>query len=121
MFFMMGIMPGEKEIAYNRAVYCAGCGAYSRYMVYMTYSVLSLFFIPVFKFSKKYYVRSRCCNKVYLLDAEIGKRIAKGKDVEITREMLTPMDSGFSAKKCNQCGYSTYEDFEFCPKCGNRF
>ena len=28
---------------------------------------------------------------------------------------------GYSYKRCNNCGYETAEDFEFCPKCGNRF
>lgn len=121
MFFMMGIMPGEKEIAYDRTVTCASCGAYSRYIVYMTYSVLSLFFIPIFKFGKAYYVRSRCCNAVYQLDPAVGKRLAAGEDIEITGDMLTPIRAGHTMKRCRQCGFATEEDFEFCPKCGNRF
>ncbi|MBP3226424.1 MAG: zinc-ribbon domain-containing protein, partial [Methanobrevibacter sp.] len=24
-------------------------------------------------------------------------------------------------KHCNNCGYETSEDFDFCPKCGMRF
>ena len=24
-------------------------------------------------------------------------------------------------KKCNYCGYVTEENFEYCPKCGNKF
>ncbi|MCH5255626.1 MAG: zinc-ribbon domain-containing protein, partial [Lachnospiraceae bacterium] len=24
-------------------------------------------------------------------------------------------------KRCNNCGFETQEDFEFCPKCGMRF
>ncbi len=24
-------------------------------------------------------------------------------------------------KTCSYCGYSTYEDFQFCPKCGRGF
>ncbi|MFR4404383.1 MAG: zinc-ribbon domain-containing protein [Agathobacter rectalis] len=23
-------------------------------------------------------------------------------------------------KRCSNCGYTTTEDFEFCPKCGRR-
>ncbi len=121
MFFMMGIMPGEKEIAYDRTVTCAACGAYSRYIVYMTYSVLSIFFIPIFKFGRTYYVRSRCCNAVYQLDPESGKKLAAGDDIDITQDMLTLVRGGRSQKRCGQCGYATDEDFEFCPKCGTRF
>lgn len=27
----------------------------------------------------------------------------------------------YIAKKCGNCGYEMMEDFEYCPKCGNRF
>ena len=28
--------------------------------------------------------------------------------------------SGNTIKRCSNCGYTTTEDFEFCPKCGRR-
>ena len=59
MFFMMGITQGRKELPFTQTVICDRCGSYGRYMVFMTYTVLSLFFIPVFRWGKKYYVRIR--------------------------------------------------------------
>ena len=89
----------------------------------MTYTVLSLFFIPCFKWNKHYYVQTSCCNALYELNPEIGKRIACGENVEILPEYLTRVGNGgyMYLIKCNHCGYETAEDFEFCPKCGNRF
>ena len=102
---------------------CSICGAYGRFNVFMTYTVLSLFFIPCFKWNKRYYVQTSCCNAVYELDPEVGKRIARGEDVDIRQENLTRIINGRNSaiKVCQNCGYMTEEDFEFCPKCGNRF
>ena len=91
--------------------------------MFMTYTVLSLFFIPCFKWNKHYYVQTSCCNTVYELDAEIGKRIAAGDDMEILPQHLRQMNQqgyGYTMRHCRNCGFSTAEDFEYCPKCGTR-
>lgn len=129
MFFMIGITDDRKDLPYDRSgmIICGGCGRYGRYLVYMTYTVLSLFFIPCFKWNKQYYVRMSCCNTTYSLDPEIGRQIARGENVEILPEHLTPIGGGWQqargmrGKQCMNCGYTTMEDFEFCPKCGRRF
>ena len=54
---------------------------------------------------------------------KIGKRIAAGEDVEILPQHLRRMNQqgyGYSMKRCRNCGFSTTEDFEYCPKCGTR-
>ena len=124
MFFMMGITDGRKVFDFTQTVICNICGKYGRYQVFMTYTVLSLFFIPCFKWNKRFYVQTSCCNTLYELDPEIGKRIAKGESLEIRPDDLTKVNiSGHSNsyKKCTNCGYETGEDFEFCPKCGVKF
>ncbi len=95
MFFMIGISQGSKEFEYHRMVTCAKCGRLGSYVVYMTYTVLSLFFIPCFKWDKHYYVRMSCCGTEYELDPEVGKRIAKGEDIDIMPGDLTELSSGF--------------------------
>ena len=131
---MIGISEGSKEFDFSQTTICQGCGRYGRFVVYMTYTVLSLFFIPCFKWNKQYFVRMSCCGKTYQLDPEVGKRIAKGEAVEIRPEDLTPVFSGFDqsatttwanwtneVKTCENCGYATDEDFDYCPKCGSKF
>ena len=122
MFFIMGITQGRKDFEYRQLVTCSLCGAYGSFRVFMTYTVLSLFFIPTFKWGKRYYVETTCCNGIYELDPEVGRRIARGEDVQIRQEDLTRvMGQGYSVKRCQNCGYTTDEDFEFCSKCGSRF
>ena len=126
MFFMMGITDGRKNLDYNQTEICGVCGRYGRFQVFMTYTVLSLFFIPCFKWNRHYYVQTSCCNTLYELDREIGRRIERGEDVRILPEHLQKVGNGRSGyryggyKRCPNCGYETTEDFVFCPKCGTR-
>ncbi len=129
MFFIMGINQGMKELAYRGSLFiCERCGRYGRYQVFMTYMYLSLFFIPIFKWGKRYYVKTSCCGAVCELQPEIGRRLARGEEVTLTPDMMTPVSAGSGgtaalrpAKRCPGCGYETTEDFEYCPKCGRRF
>lgn len=45
------------------------------------------------------------------------------KDLTLVQEGNGRYDNGFGSqvRKCQNCGYETQEDFEFCPKCGTRF
>ena len=93
----------------------------------MTYSYLSLFFIPVFKWNRRYFAKSTCCGTVYEINQEIGQRIARGEELQLRPEHLNLISDGHQApawqvevKRCANCGYETKENFDFCPKCGNR-
>lgn len=128
MFFIMGINQGTKEIPYSGAlIICDKCGRYGRYQIFMTYMCLSLFFIPMFKWNRKYYVKTSCCGTVYELDPQAGKRIARGEPLAITPDLLTLVNTGHdrasweTVKRCAGCGYETSEDFEYCPRCGRKF
>ena len=123
MFFMMGITDGRKDFEFGQQIICDVCGKYGRFQVFMTYTVLSLFFIPCFKWNKHYYVETSCCHTIYELDAEIGKQIAASVQVEILPQHLHRVQNqnyNYRMKHCRNCGFTTAEDFEFCPKCGTR-
>lgn len=123
MFLIMGINSKQKQFNYDKVFICERCGQYGRYEVFMTYMCFSLFFIPIIKWNKQYYVRTTCCRTLYALDSEIGKAIARGNDVEIKPEHLLKVQgqSYETQKRCSRCGYTTSEQFDFCPKCGKVF
>lgn len=131
MFFIMGINSGQKELPFHQLVICPVCGGYGRYQVFMTYTSLSLFFIPILKWGRRYYVTMSCCQSVYELTPEAGRRIARGQQAEIRPEDLTLVkegrrqawapESGLADRHvCGNCGYETTEDFSYCPKCGQK-
>lgn len=86
MFFIMGIYDKIKEIEFNADMQiCQSCGRYCSYKMYVTYVCLSLFFIPVFRWNKRYYVVSSCCGERYRLLQEKGKRAERGEKITITQ------------------------------------
>ena len=123
MFFICGISQGKKMLDMEKAVICSQCGAFGRYQVFMTYSYFSLFFIPLIKWNRRYYVQMSCCNAVYELNPEAGSQIARGQLMEIRDGDLTLLTAGngnpyTNRKHCSGCGYETTENFVFCPMCG---
>jgi hypothetical protein len=151
MFFMIGVTSGKKDLDYRQPATCGACGRYGAYEVFMTYTQLLLFFIPVWKWNRQYFVRMSCCGTVYTLDPAVGEAIARGENPEIRPADLvqvlgtgevwqggsTYMPAGYEDReairessapqnggthhRCVICGYETDEDFAFCPKCGQRF
>ena len=112
----MGITDGRKDLDFSQLITCNICGKYGSFHVFMTYTVLSLFFIPCFKWNRRYYVRTSCCNTLYELDSEVGKAIAKGEKPKILPEHLQKINQGrHSFRRCSYCGYETTEDFVYCP------
>ncbi len=65
------------------------CGKTSRYKAFMFLSIICIFFIPLIRWNRHYYVRTGCCHKQCELNPKIGKMIRKGKPVTITAEDLT--------------------------------
>lgn len=131
MIFIGGISQGQKILDYVKTVICDRCGGYGRCQVYMTYMYFSFFFIPLFKWNKRFFVKMSCCEAVYELDPEVGKALLHGQQVDIKSSDLTLVQEGHRRgyydsgayktwKKCGNCGYETEEDFEYCPKCGRR-
>ena len=94
MFFIMGVTQGSKEFDFTQNIVCPKCGRSGNYVVYMTYMVLTFFFIPVFKWKKQYFVRTTCCDTVYSLDPEAGKCIARGDMVTIQPQDLREISAG---------------------------
>ena len=99
--------------------------------VFMTYMYFSFFFIPLFKWNKRFYVQMSCCSAIYELEPEIGKAILRGEEPAITSADLHLVQegkytrtwqegSGNPHKKCMRCGFETDEDYNYCPKCGGR-
>ena len=123
MFFIMGISQGEKRLSFHQTMVCKVCGKFGRLEVFMTYTYFTLFFLPIFRWNVKYYATAACCGSVYLLNKDLGKKIARGEAVTLTDEDLTNTvhQSNYGGDlRCSRCGYQCSSDFIYCPKCGNR-
>jgi len=119
MFLIIGISQGEKKLEFSQTIVCPCCGRYGSIEVYMTYMYFSLFFLPLIKWNKKYYVKTTCCRGACGIDRALGSGVKSGMITEIN-----PADLQFRCAhsggplRCAYCGYETHEDFQYCPKCG---
>jgi hypothetical protein len=122
MFFIFGISNGEKKLDFIQTMLCGRCGKFGRLEAFVTYMYFSLFFIPVFRWGKRYYVKSTCCNSVYEIDRELGRRIQRGENVNLTEKDLHFMNSyeQSAGPACPFCGYPISSGFEYCPRCGRK-
>lgn len=123
MFFILGVESKEKVIKTIRNIICKGCGQMSSYDLLLTYSFLHLFFIPIFKWNKKYYLRSRCCNSIFEISKETFDRMnnQQGEYININdfelKEVYNP-NNGTAV--CSSCGKRVDSGFEYCPHCGSK-
>ena len=121
MFFIFGVSSKEERFNFSQTTICKICGSYGRLEAFMTYSYFSLFFIRILKWNKKYYVKATCCGSIYTIDEEFGKAIRRGENVKLEDKDLNPINSNYkSAKYCPSCSSRIEEEFEYCPKCGEK-
>lgn len=121
MFFIGGITNGEKKLDFNQTMVCSRCEAFGSMEVYITYMCFSLFFIPIFKWNKKFFVKTTCCNSIYSLDENIGNEILKGNNPNISQSNLHLINKlNQTINKCSNCGYISPCEYEYCPKCGTK-
>lgn len=118
MFFILGISSASKQLEYIQNFLCSKCGKFGKYEIYITYTYLSLFFIPILKWNKKYYAKSTCCKNTYMLNYETGEKIRKGIDITINDSDLTAVKN--NGDVCHVCGAYLNTEFEYCPKCGTK-
>ena len=126
-----GISQGRKLLNYAKSILGGSCGSTSQCQVFMTYMYFSFFFIPLFKWNKRFYVQMSCCSAIYELEPEIGKAILRGEEPAITSADLHLVQEGKYTrtwqegagnphKKCMRCGFETDEEDNYCPTCGGR-
>lgn len=120
MFFIMGIDQKEQELEFDQTCICPACGRFGHLRVFVVYSCLSLFFVPIFKWGRRYFASMGCCGATCELDPELGRAIAAGKVTNLDPASLS-FHRGSGRQRCRRCGYETAEDFDFCPKCGTKF
>ncbi len=121
MFFIAGINHERKELDYYEPILCSCCTKYGRFESYMEYSVFSLFFIPLFKFNKKFYAKTSCCNSLYLIkNKEKGLMMERGQgyNVFLKDKDLELIHRGACVSLCTNCGYEVSDEHNYCPNCG---
>lgn len=120
MFFIMGISNGQRKLTFDQMEICKCCGKYGHIEIYVTYMYFMFFFIPIFKWNKHYIAKMTCCGSTCELGQDLGKAIEKGEVSYIPTEQLQFGQRENSVKHCSYCGFTTTDDYQYCPKCGKQ-
>ncbi len=124
MFLIFGIGEKEKELKSFEQIVCPLCGRYTRAVLILRYTYLHLFFIPTFRWNRRWLIKLRCCCALYEADREYGRELEVSDRIDFSR--LHCVSSGFGAFhgsespdiRCSRCGRSYDSSFAFCPHCG---
>lgn len=115
MFFIIDIIPMLKYLSTYKGT-CDTCQLIGEVKLIKSYQCLRLFFIPIFKWSIKYYLQPSCGVPV-AVDEEVAIRLLHG---DITINHLHLEHAVYNSNSCTQCGKQLEQSFEYCPYCGHR-
>lgn len=123
MFFVgiFGFESKEKDIKTYSGVVCPDCGRLSAAVLFMRYTYFHIFFIPTFRWNKRYFVKLRCCGALY--EAPSGYADALKNEDRIDFSKLKRVSDGFGEfggfyAVCRYCGKRFDKSFPHCPYCG---
>ncbi len=118
MFLIFGITNGTNDLGVRKCRFFSCCSS-SEVMaaVTCTFEQFTLFFIPLFRFRKRYFVSCPNCGTVYEMRSDEGKRIERDYAAEINPDMLFIVQ-GANKKTCPSCKCSVDPYCRYCPNCG---
>ncbi len=125
MFFIgiFGIESKEKKIKTFGAAVCPDCGKYTQAVLFESFTYFHIFFIPTFRWNRKYYITLSCCGPVYKAPAEYAKKLKDADTIDFSRlEKVRTGSAGYEDlwAACQNCGKGFDESFAYCPYCGTK-
>ena len=123
MFLLIGRGTGTEDLYLDQPIVCPVCGKKAELRAYCDYEALQVFFVPVHKYKRRYYVRTSCCGAGCELPEALGRALDEGDRDRLPVAEL-PLRGGqalIRLKVCARCGYETSQPFRDCPMCGKAF
>ena len=121
MFFIFGINRREEDLGNFSAGPCKVCGQGGNFQAFVTYQVFSIFFLPIIKWDRKYYLKEKSCGSIFEIDSDLGRDIEDGRNINISDSDLKLISTSYrQTKTCPACGYQADPSFDYCPKCGTK-
>lgn len=120
MFFIVGISSGTLELGTRRCGFfpcCSLSGAVAA--VTCVYRQFTFFFLPLFRFGKRYFVSCPNCGAVYEISRDEGKRIERDPSAVIDPQKILRV-AGRAPRFCPNCGAQVDPGSRYCPYCGSK-
>jgi uncharacterized C2H2 Zn-finger protein len=120
MFLAMGITSGAADLRVRKCSFFPCCGQNSTMAALTcTFEQVTLFFIPLFRFNKRYFISCTKCGSVYELEKDEGRRLEKDYYAEVNRDKIYAF-RGSTAKICPNCRCTVDPNARYCPNCGSK-
>lgn len=123
MFFIdiFGVEQKEKEIKSFRVV-CPDCGRMALAALYMSFTYFHIFFIPTFRWNKRYCVKLQCCGNVYDVPEDYSTQLKESDSLDFSRLKKVYEQNARNSfyVTCPNCGKSFERGFPYCPYCGTK-
>ena len=119
MFFFFAVVSGTEELGMRRCGHFPCCGTdEAPAPVTCVFQRFILFFIPLFRFGKRYFVSCPGCGAVYEIDPEEGRRVARDPAARIDPARMRRVAQGPGTRFCTNCGAPVAAGDRYCPNCG---
>lgn len=96
---------------------CPKCHQQRELVLLKTYQCFRIFFIPVWRWGEKYFVKDETCSVSYSISEEDAVLVQYGKK-ELSHCQLKELHE--IGAKCTICGRIYDESYRFCPHCGQQ-
>ena len=104
MFFIIGVVSGSAEIGLRECGFFPCCGTRGKMgAVTCAFRQFTFFFLPLFRFGKRYFISCPDCGAVYEIERDEGRRIERNPSAAIRPESIRRV-AGRAAKFCPNCG-----------------
>lgn len=122
MFLFFSLEKKQYSLPFDQApLYHGHCASQGEMEVFYIGTLLRVFFIPIFTFKKRYFVRMTCCGEVYELEPGLGKKVRRRKIQSLALEDLIDLNDyrQLGQRECPSCGYIVKSRDRFCSQCGS--
>ena len=119
MFFIVGVTSGSAEIGMRGCGWFPCCGVGGTAAVTGAFQQFTLFFLPLFRFGKRYFVSCPNCGAVYEIERDEGRRVARDPAAVIRPDAIRRV-AGRAARFCPNCGAQVDPSCRYCPSCGTK-
>ncbi len=73
-----------QRLDFLQAMECPECKRAGSWRAIKSFKQFTINFIPLLKYSKKYYIETTCCGKRYAISPELGKQIKNKEKTKIS-------------------------------------
>lgn len=118
MFFfgVFGIQDKQRTVKEFGNVLCPDCERLSRAELIESFTFFHFFFIPLFRWNKKYFITMRCCRSLYTVNEDYFQELKNSDSIDFSRLNRIRVSHDI----CPLCGNYINPNFNFCPKCGQK-